>query len=833
MYAHLLLASLIAGTIAFGVSAQQPKPGTPHPLKLPDGVTPEDLADPKEAKRVADIIDKQFPAPKPEAVRMLLDILRDSKLDGTDGWFGPAESRYSFAWLAKRNGIDPKEKAIPKDKFNGDPVLFDRLDRNGDGKIAPDDFDWSDRNPYVLQANVINRIFRRIDTSGDGRLTREELEAFFKMVAKDKDSFTADDLRQALIPRGPSGFNPGDGPSIPVLVRGLFSGEIGSMYEGPKLGETAPNFTLKTPDGSRTYSLSKLIGPKPVVLILGNFTCGPFRAFYPDIEAIYNRYKGDATFLMVYVREAHPSDGWIMESNTRMGVKVAQPKTLEERVKVCDQFCQKLKPNMPVVVDEIDDTAGNLYSGMPGRYYVIDPHGKVAYKSGRGPFGFKTGELDQAVAMSIVESTPIREIKADTTCVVQLLSDKEVWAKMPKAETGRESTLPNWAKAVANHLPRTAAAMLELDYVHRMKSPLDPALRAKMRWAIARANRCEYSQATALADLKRVAGEEAVKNLLAGSTKWAEEDRDPLEFARLLTVAAPTITDEHFALLRKQYGDKKVAAMVLLAAYGNFQDRVILGLGVPLEAKGPLPPLAVKFVEGAFQVAPILPEQKEMPSLIKEGQTVVSPDPTWSKLSYEELQGRLEKQRARTPRLPVPDWETVKSALPPGYATRPTRIVWSLVCNGYVPELAVPWNVSTRTMWAESKQDRVFEESLFWIQTRSIQCNYCMGHCEMLLEVAGLDKKAVADRTRRLAGDDWSCFPPAEQRAYAYARKLSLTPWELNAADYRLLEKELGPDKAMFTFWWLCRGLYMTRVSDGFQLPLERDNVFADGLPKK
>ena len=36
----------------------------------------------------------------------------------------------------------------------------------------------------------------------------------------------------------------------------------------------------------------------------------------------------------------------------------------------------------------------------------------------------------------------------------------------------------------------------------------------------------------------------------------------------------------------------------------------------------------------------------------------------------------------------------------------------------------------------------------------------------------------------------------------------------------------------MATFWWLCRGLYMTRVSDGFQLPLERDNVFRDFYAK-
>ena len=124
------------------------------------------------------------------------------------------------------------------------------------------------------------------------------------------------------------------------------------------------------------------------------------------------------------------------------------------------------------------------------------------------------------------------------------------------------------------------------------------------------------------------------------------------------------------------------------------------------------------------------------------------------------------------------------------------------------------------------------EQSLFWVQTRTIQCNYCMGHCEMLLEVAGLDKKAVAERTKRLAGDDWSCFTPTEQRAYAYARKLTATPWDLTAADYKALEKDQGADKAMFTFWWLCRGLYMTRISDGFQLPLERENVFGES-PKK
>jgi alkylhydroperoxidase family enzyme len=411
--------------------------------------------------------------------------------------------------------------------------------------------------------------------------------------------------------------------------------------------------------------------------------------------------------------------------------------------------------------------------------------------------------------------------------------DEEVWDRLPSRVSGGGGPLPNWAKAVSAELPRTAAAMLELDLAQRTRSPLDPALRAKMRWVIARANRCDYSEAYALADLRRAGADEAaVEALTGGRAAWPEADRDPLEFARLLTVAAPTIPDALFERLRARFGDKQAAAMVLLGAYGNFQDRIVLGLGLPLEEGGPLPPIEVKFDPEALPTVPITPEPKAAPTAVGGGETVVERDPEWSELSYEELQSRLEAQRGREGRLPIPTWDEIKGGLPPAMAARPQRIVWNLVCLGYVPELALPWTIATRTLWSEAKPDRVFEESLFWVQTRAIRCNYCMGHCEMLLEVAGLSKGEIADRTRRLAGDDWSSFPPAEQRAYAYARKLSKAPWELTRDDYATLQQDLGPKQAMATFWWLCRGLYMTRVSDGFQLPLERENVFSDFFPK-
>ena len=44
-----------------------------------------------------------------------------------------------------------------------------------------------------------------------------------------------------------------------------------------------------------------------------------------------------------------------------------------------------------------------------------------------------------------------------------------------------------------------------------------------------------------------------------------------------------------------------------------------------------------------------------------------------------------------------------------------------------------------------------------------------MGHTEMLLAVAGLDDKALQERTRRLASGDWSSFPASERMAYSFA----------------------------------------------------------------
>jgi alkylhydroperoxidase family enzyme len=98
----------------------------------------------------------------------------------------------------------------------------------------------------------------------------------------------------------------------------------------------------------------------------------------------------------------------------------------------------------------------------------------------------------------------------------------------------------------------------------------------------------------------------------------------------------------------------------------------------------------------------------------------------------------------------------------------------------------------------------------------------------MLLAVAGLDEDTITERTRRLAEGDWSSFSPAERAAFGYTRKMSQAPANMTAADVQELQRHFGPERALDIIWWACRCHYMTRVADAFQLPLEKQNVFAN-----
>src|SRR5262249_22692129 len=161
-------------------------------------------------------------------------------------------------------------------------------------------------------------------------LTREEIDGFFKSCDSGGQSFLSlSDVQEAFRTpaRPPVGAN---GPSKATLIRGLFRQEIGSLQPRTPPGATGPALTLPTGDGHAAAPLSTWGGSSPLALVSATSTGGPSRPQAGNVENLYRRYQDRAAFVMVYVREAHPTDGWTMESNDRAGVSIPQPRNYAE-----------------------------------------------------------------------------------------------------------------------------------------------------------------------------------------------------------------------------------------------------------------------------------------------------------------------------------------------------------------------------------------------------------------------------------------------------------------------------------------------------------------------
>jgi Iodothyronine deiodinase len=113
----------------------------------------------------------------------------------------------------------------------------------------------------------------------------------------------------------------------------------------------------------------------------------------PAVRRLYDETSANVRFLLVYVREAHAADEWVMPDNAARGLVLVQPTTIRERESAARECLGDFMLSMPTVVDGIDDAVCRTYGGWPDRLYVIAPDGRIAYQGGVGPFGFKPAEV--------------------------------------------------------------------------------------------------------------------------------------------------------------------------------------------------------------------------------------------------------------------------------------------------------------------------------------------------------------------------------------------------------------------------------------------------------
>lgn len=105
------------------------------------------------------------------------------------------------------------------------------------------------------------------------------------------------------------------------------------------------------------------------------------------MEQLYQDYKDIAEFRLLYINEAHASDG-------RRPVPYAKEKGISEhddyaeRCVAAEMLMDDKTLTIPFVIDHMDNKVNEAYKASPDRIFLVRTDGRLAIAGKRGPFGF-------------------------------------------------------------------------------------------------------------------------------------------------------------------------------------------------------------------------------------------------------------------------------------------------------------------------------------------------------------------------------------------------------------------------------------------------------------
>ncbi len=142
----------------------------------------------------------------------------------------------------------------------------------------------------------------------------------------------------------------------------------------------------------------------------------------PKLEKLYRRYGKQIQFLVVYIKEAHPTGRQIRGR----GPNVKQPTNLGERFTVARSCAAGLKITMPIVIDEVGGkNVDTDYAGWPDRLALVGKGGKLIYYGGRGPWGFSPNALESAIKKCLANLERSKKQDAGSALDEALKEDKK------------------------------------------------------------------------------------------------------------------------------------------------------------------------------------------------------------------------------------------------------------------------------------------------------------------------------------------------------------------------------------------------------------------------
>uniref|UniRef100_A0A3Q4IGS4 Iodothyronine deiodinase n=1 Tax=Neolamprologus brichardi TaxID=32507 RepID=A0A3Q4IGS4_NEOBR len=151
-------------------------------------------------------------------------------------------------------------------------------------------------------------------------------------------------------------------------LKAVWHGHKLDFLKAAHLGQVAPNTeVVQLEDRRRSRILDYAQDKRPLILNFGSYI---------------------ADSLVVYIEEAHPSDGWM---STDAPYQIPKHRCLEDRLNAA-QLMHLEVPGSLVVVDSMENSSNAAYGAYFDRLYILQ-EGKIVYQGGRGPEGYRISEL--------------------------------------------------------------------------------------------------------------------------------------------------------------------------------------------------------------------------------------------------------------------------------------------------------------------------------------------------------------------------------------------------------------------------------------------------------
>jgi alkylhydroperoxidase family enzyme len=199
----------------------------------------------------------------------------------------------------------------------------------------------------------------------------------------------------------------------------------------------------------------------------------------------------------------------------------------------------------------------------------------------------------------------------------------------------------------------------------------------------------------------------------------------------------------------------------------------------------------------------------------------------------------LEDMKSRPQRIPLPEltdeerkelgdrWESYESRLRYHYLPATETSVFgsrsrraSSDGSGNSSATSARRRDFTRNADANMSLTYEFKTMLFWIVSRTNNCQYCLGHQEQKLSAAGLPELCIAQLDA-----DWSGFTESQQAAFAYARKLTYEPNQITDRDIERLKEHYSPLQILEMTMSVAGNNAINRWKEGTGVPQSQSGI--------